>query len=82
MRIDIVLIVWKYWFPTFGTGTQAFWVKQNNSLCNKLILGIIYLISVFWIIVRITYSMCLRADFTVNEKQMSYVEKFYFHFLK
>ena len=46
MRIDIVLIVWKYWFPTFVAGTQAFWVKQNNSLCNKLILGIIYLISV------------------------------------
>ena len=47
MRIDIVLIVWKYWFPTFVAGTQAFWVKQNNSLWNKLILGIIYLISVF-----------------------------------
>ena len=46
MRIDIVLIVWKYWFPTFVAGTQAFWAKQNNSLCNKLILGIIYLISV------------------------------------
>ena len=47
MRIDIVLIVWKYWFPTFVAGTQAFWVKQNNLLYNKLIHGIIYLISVF-----------------------------------